>query len=60
MSKLVLKGNYSNKELDDLQQMSLVHCKKEQEHAAIGSEIDIGKWKEKIQVWKERTTTSLS
>eukprot|EP00957_Ditylum_brightwellii_P134756 10273641-Ditylum_brightwellii.AAC.1 len=60
MLELVLEGNYSNKELDDLQQMLLTHCKKEQEQATIGSEINLGKLKEKIRVWKENTTTSTS
>eukprot|EP00957_Ditylum_brightwellii_P117853 8990637-Ditylum_brightwellii.AAC.1 len=60
MLELVLEGNYSSKELDYLQQTLLTHCKKEQEHTTIGSEIDLGKWKDKICTWKERTTISPS
>eukprot|EP00957_Ditylum_brightwellii_P159274 12123623-Ditylum_brightwellii.AAC.1 len=59
-SELVLEGDYSNSELDVFQQKLLEHCKKEHDTALIGEEVQINERKDKIRVWKERTTTSPS
>eukprot|EP00957_Ditylum_brightwellii_P065697 4983273-Ditylum_brightwellii.AAC.1 len=60
ISELVLEGDYSNSELDFLQQKLLEHCKKDYNTVLIGEEVMIKKWKDKIRIWKERTTTSPS
>eukprot|EP00957_Ditylum_brightwellii_P111467 8502058-Ditylum_brightwellii.AAC.1 len=59
-SELVLEGDYSNSEIDFLQQKLLEHCKKEHNAAPIGKEVTIKEWKDKTRVWKEQTTTSPS
>eukprot|EP00957_Ditylum_brightwellii_P017355 1307664-Ditylum_brightwellii.AAC.1 len=59
-SELVLEGDYSNSELDFLQQKILEHCKKEHDAAIIGEEVTIKEWKDKIRIQKEQTTTSPS
>eukprot|EP00957_Ditylum_brightwellii_P017050 1286179-Ditylum_brightwellii.AAC.1 len=59
-SKLVLKGEYINSELNYLQTLLLMHCKSEQTKAAVGESIDLGEYKDNIHVWKERTTMSPS
>eukprot|EP00957_Ditylum_brightwellii_P043739 3316377-Ditylum_brightwellii.AAC.1 len=59
-SELVLEGDYSNSELDFLQQKLLEHCKNEHDTALIGEEVKIKELKDKIRLWKERTTTSPS
>eukprot|EP00957_Ditylum_brightwellii_P135520 10333261-Ditylum_brightwellii.AAC.1 len=59
-SKIVLKGEYSNSELDYLQTLPLTHCKSEQAKTSVGESIDLSEWKDKIHVWKERTTTTPS
>eukprot|EP00957_Ditylum_brightwellii_P128229 9779714-Ditylum_brightwellii.AAC.1 len=50
-SELVLEGNYSNSELDFLQQKLLEHCKKEHDAVLIGDEATIKKRKDKRRVW---------
>eukprot|EP00957_Ditylum_brightwellii_P082573 6277954-Ditylum_brightwellii.AAC.1 len=55
-SKLVLKGWYSNHKLEYLQTLLLAHCKREHANASVGESIDLCEWKDKIHVWKERTT----
>eukprot|EP00957_Ditylum_brightwellii_P207733 15354296-Ditylum_brightwellii.AAC.1 len=58
--ELVLKGEHSNSELSFLQTLLLTHCKSKQTKATVGEPIDLSKWKDKIQVWKERMTMSPS
>eukprot|EP00957_Ditylum_brightwellii_P076196 5792043-Ditylum_brightwellii.AAC.1 len=48
--ELVLEGDYSNSELDFIQQKLLKHCKKEHDAAVIGEEVLIKEWKDKIRV----------
>eukprot|EP00957_Ditylum_brightwellii_P117558 8965844-Ditylum_brightwellii.AAC.1 len=55
-SKLVLEGDYSKSELDFLQQKLLAHFKKEHKAVFIDEEVAIMEWKDKIRVWRERTT----
>eukprot|EP00957_Ditylum_brightwellii_P086378 6572687-Ditylum_brightwellii.AAC.1 len=57
---MVLDGTYSNLELSFLEQKLLDHCKKERNADIIGKEITVAEWKDKIWVWKEKTTTSPS
>jgi hypothetical protein len=57
---MVLEVTYSNSKLSLLEQKFLNHCKKERNADIIGKEILVAEWKDKIQVWKERTTTSPS
>eukprot|EP00957_Ditylum_brightwellii_P169119 12872275-Ditylum_brightwellii.AAC.1 len=59
-SELVLDRDYSNSELDFFQQKLLEHCKKEHNAVLIGKEVTIKEWKDKLRVWKKRTTTSPS
>eukprot|EP00957_Ditylum_brightwellii_P061787 4688936-Ditylum_brightwellii.AAC.1 len=59
-SELMLEGDYSNLELDFLQQKLLEHCKKEHDIVLIGEEVTIKEWKDKLRVWKKRTTASPS
>eukprot|EP00957_Ditylum_brightwellii_P210156 15364622-Ditylum_brightwellii.AAC.1 len=47
-SNLVLEGEYSNSELDFLQQTLLKHCKKEHDRALLEEEVHTYRWKEKI------------
>jgi hypothetical protein len=56
--EMVLEGKCSNSELEFLQSKLLEHCKKEQDTGIIGERIEINKWKDEIQAWKESTTTS--
>eukprot|EP00957_Ditylum_brightwellii_P052190 3957371-Ditylum_brightwellii.AAC.1 len=53
---LLLEGEYNNSELEFLQS-KLEHCKKEQHARIIRERTEINEWKDKIQVWKERTMT---
>ena len=59
-SKMVLEGTYSNLELSFLENKLLDHCKKERDADIIGKEISVEEWKDKIRVWRGKTTTSPS
>eukprot|EP00957_Ditylum_brightwellii_P207545 15353454-Ditylum_brightwellii.AAC.1 len=58
ISKLVLKGECSNEELSELQQLLLKHCKAENYDQLVGMEITRKVWKRKVTEWRESTTTA--
>ena len=57
---MVPEGTYNNSELSFLKQKLIDHCKKERNADIIDKEISVAEWKDKIQVWREKTTTSPS
>eukprot|EP00957_Ditylum_brightwellii_P191287 14564740-Ditylum_brightwellii.AAC.1 len=59
-SELLLEEDYSNSEIDFLQQKLFKHCEKEHDAVLIGEEVTKKEWKDKIRVRKEQTTTSPS
>ena len=56
-SEMVLDGNYSEGELEALEQLLLQHCRRESEEV-IPNEIAEVEFRERINTWDERTTTS--
>eukprot|EP00957_Ditylum_brightwellii_P081846 6226173-Ditylum_brightwellii.AAC.1 len=60
MSELILEGNYTNEELLDIEQLLLLHCKREYDCDMVEANITKDEWQDKIAVWDERTTTSPS
>eukprot|EP00957_Ditylum_brightwellii_P192904 14688087-Ditylum_brightwellii.AAC.1 len=59
-SELILNGEYSNEELDDLAKKLLNHCKRKKKNLNIGESITEKEWRNKIKACTERTTTSPS
>eukprot|EP00957_Ditylum_brightwellii_P100585 7666838-Ditylum_brightwellii.AAC.1 len=60
MSELILEGNYTNEELLDIEQLFLLHYKREYDCDMVEANITKDEWQDKITVWDERTTTSPS
>ena len=58
-AELILNGTYSNEELDEITKMLLEHMKKVSE-PVVTSNITAAKFRSKILLWKERTSTSPS
>eukprot|EP00957_Ditylum_brightwellii_P208048 15355631-Ditylum_brightwellii.AAC.2 len=56
---LVLQGEYTNTELDDITQLFLSNCKLETGYSNIGEKITHGVWIGKVCAWREPMTTSL-
>ena len=57
---MMLEGTYSNSELSFLEYKLLDHYKKERDADIISKEILVEEYKNKIRVWRQKTTTSPS
>eukprot|EP00957_Ditylum_brightwellii_P085442 6499646-Ditylum_brightwellii.AAC.1 len=57
---MVLKGEFSSKELDEVQKLFIQQCKLEPVNKVIGTKITKAQWKGKVTKWRENTTTSPS
>jgi hypothetical protein len=58
-SELTLNGEFTSDDIDDLQQMLLSHCTREQEKV-LGNKITSKSFRKRLKRWDERTTTSPS
>jgi hypothetical protein len=59
-AELILKGEYTNDELDDVTQLLLKHCKANTKLDSITQQITLEEFIGKIRVWREGTNTSPS
>jgi hypothetical protein len=59
-SDLILEGDYPNKELSELENLLLQHCKKSIQLDSIDAKITESQFKARFRSWQESTTTSPS
>jgi hypothetical protein len=60
VAKLILKGEYSNDELDDVTQLLLQHCEATTQLDSISTRLTLDEFIGKNRVWRENTSTSPS
>jgi hypothetical protein len=59
-ANLILRGEYSNDELDDITQLLLKHCQYVSSPDAIKPELSLAEFTGKLRIWRESTSTSPS
>ena len=59
-AELILKGEYTNDELDDVTQLLLQHCEATTKLDSISLQLTLDEFIGKIRVWRENTSTSPS
>jgi hypothetical protein len=59
-AELILQGDYTNDELDDITQLLLKHCQSVSTPDAVKPELTIEDFTAKLRVWQESTSTSPS
>jgi hypothetical protein len=59
-AELILKGEFSNDELDDVTQLLLQHCEATTQLDSISTRLTLDEFIGKIRVWRESTSTSPS
>jgi hypothetical protein len=57
---LILRGKYTNAELDDITQLLLKHCQSVSEPDVIKPELTLEEFTRKLRIWRESTSTSPS
>jgi hypothetical protein len=57
---LILRGEYTNAELDDITQLLLKHCQSVSEPDVIKPELTLEEFTGKLRIWRESTSTSPS
>jgi hypothetical protein len=59
-AELILRGEYTNAEFDDITQLLLKHCQSVSDLDAIKPELTLDEFTGKLRIWRESTSTSPS